>query len=237
MADRHLDDKKDYFEQGSKKKSDDEKSDRDSPLPRVDCFQFSDFKNDETSRKAQDTTHKISAQPFSRKGVVIRLEPSLSENLAKKKAVADELDDKLQILRLDFDGKLQCLERGKQELKRREISLLQSSQKIEGYMRDIISLTREAEDTFQNLKFTAAELDKEFLSFTEEYDHIYTRKGSIIHLLEFYMPAKHHIDKIIQGCLGSVVLCLNLPWLEILPARDGKYGRIQQFNSTIPDGS
>ncbi|GFQ94098.1 uncharacterized protein TNCT_381981 [Trichonephila clavata] len=234
MAHRSNDVKKKHTEQNSMKRSDDEKSDRDSPLPRVDCFQFSDF--EETSSKTKDAAQKISAEPSSHKGVVVRLEASLSEMLAKKKAIADELDDKLQILRVDFDGKLQSVERVKQELKRRESKLLQSLQKIEKYMRDISSLKRESDDIFQDLKATAAELDKQFFDLSEEYYRIYTRKGSIIQLLESHMPAKHHLDTIIWELrkfpsakkLVEYYLVLKLLRRDLLEEEERNVSEVQQ---------
>ncbi|GBM07705.1 hypothetical protein AVEN_137590-1 [Araneus ventricosus] len=124
------------------------------------------------------------------KEVFIQLEPSLTEKLAKKRATADELEDKLQKLSFSFKGKLQSVDRIKQELKDQETDLLHSVQKIEGYIRQIYSLKREADDTFERLKSTSIQQALDFSILAREYDYVHTKKGAAIVILKYHRPAQ-----------------------------------------------
>ncbi|GIY41813.1 uncharacterized protein CDAR_8321 [Caerostris darwini] len=131
------------------------------------------------------------------KNIVVKLDQSLNNKLAKKRAVADELEDKLQNLRVNFESKFLSVERIKQELKRRETKLLRSVRKIEKYMRDIYSLKREADDMYEKINANAIEQGLHFTMLSEECDDVLSKTTFSNRLLQCYTPAK--------ACLRDIV--------------------------------
>ncbi|KAF8764535.1 hypothetical protein HNY73_022600 [Argiope bruennichi] len=176
------------------------KRQEDIPLRSTTCQEVSRSKNATSEDELMELTskHEITErkgdadtrQSSPRKQVVVRLEPSLGEKLAKKRATADEMEDKLQTLRFDFKNKLQSVDHMKKELNNLEAHLLQSVQKVEGYMRQIYSLKREADDLFEKLKSTSIQLALDFSILTREYDYLHSKIGASVAILKRYRPAQ-----------------------------------------------
>lgn len=133
------------------------------------------------------------------KPVVIRLEPSLAEKLAKTRYVADELEEKLEILRQKFDEKVILAESTKKELERRELQLIHSIQKIEGYMQEMYSLKHVADEMYERFGEMVKESETREQNLLEQCLEVSIKRNTASNFLEVFQPVKVYLEDVVYG--------------------------------------
>ena len=134
-----------------------------------------------------------------RENLTVRLEPSLDEKLAKTRGMSDGLQDRLQETRIAFEDKQRTVDRIKAELQRRKNLLIDSIRQIEGYLRAIFNLKRDADRMCGPLQKTQQEQRRILHRLEEESIASQRKKESLLKAVRAFQPAKLHLHKLISG--------------------------------------
>lgn len=141
----------------------------------------------------------------ARNPIIVRLEPSLAEKLAKKRAVADELEEKLQSLREKFNEKVILAESTKQELNRRELQLIHSVQNIDEYMQEMYSLEKEAVEMYERFVDMIKESETRRQNILDQCLSVDMKRNNASTLLDKFKPVETYLKDIVCGKL----ICLD----------------------------
>ncbi|KAG8197234.1 hypothetical protein JTE90_011386 [Oedothorax gibbosus] len=128
--------------------------------------------------------------------IIIQLEPSLAEKLAKKRAVADELEEKLQFHREKFNEQVILAESTKQELKRRELQLVHSVQNIEGYMQEMYSLHKDADDMYERFVDLIKESEAREQNLLKQCSDVSMKINTAFTLLDVFKPVRIYLEDV-----------------------------------------